>query len=353
MADASQSTGAPKPSDPLVSVVVEGTTDPSGKIMHKTINSLLAQTYPHDRIELVFMDASQDGSIGKHVAKIWPNAVVVPAHDLGYYEMKNVGAQKGSGDIVAFVDSDVTWNPEWIESAVGNLSGLPSYSAVVGLTRYAPGWFSNVGTVSQFGHHWFKYATSDYDNLLGVTANNFALRRQEFLDVRYRFTQFRQGMDMVLACDLQRRGGNVRLIPELRATHKWGWSKIWEHPRTALNVGRGLTTAGSHCEWFLHGGGQMIAHASQFGVPVNIRWMLGGSRSGTSALVAGRFLIFVNYYFKTRRALDAPAYQIVPAVAFLGVFYLLIGAGALANRFPVQEEATMTEELAARGPGGA
>jgi hypothetical protein len=312
--------------------VVEGSTDLAGDVVGATLESLREQTYPADRIEVVFMDAS-DGRIGAAVRRQFPDAVVVPASHLHYYEMKNEGAAHSSGDIVAFIDSDVTWNREWLSRAATALEPLPAYSAVVGLTRYKPGWFSDVGTVSQFGYHWYKYATRDYNGLIGVIANNFAMRRKEFLDVRYRHTGFRQGMDMVLASDLQQRGGVVRLEPGLRAMHKWGRSKLYEHPQTAYNVGKGLTTAVSNCDWLLNSG---TAHTilPQIGTRVNPAWLLEGSVPAVLGLVGVRFWLFHTFLRRTRRELDQQWYELIPGTVFLAGFFAIIGYGAITHRRP-------------------
>lgn len=163
---------------PMVSVVIEGTTDKLGRIVEYTVAGLERQTYPADHIELVFMDASPNGALGHRIAHCRPNIRVVPSEKLTYYKAKNVGAKEATGEIVVFVDSDVVWAPEWISEAVTSLKNMPPYSAIVGLTQYADGWCSKVGTVSQFGHHWDAFATKKYEKLLGVIANNFAMRRK-------------------------------------------------------------------------------------------------------------------------------------------------------------------------------
>jgi glycosyltransferase involved in cell wall biosynthesis len=301
--------------------------------MHRTLRSIAGQTYPRERIEIIFMDASSDGRVGARAVELLPGTIVVPAAHLPYYEMKNAGAEHASGDLVAFIDSDVTWNSEWVSTAVRSLAELPPYSAVVGLTRYLPGWFSDVGTVSQFGYHWDMYASGDHDGLLGVIANNFALRRQDFLDVRYRHTDFRQGMDMVLASDLQARGGTVRLEPALRAMHTWSSSKIREHPQTAYNVGRGLTTAVRNCDWLLRTG-RARSYLARTGVRLDLESLLNGSVPAVLTLVAARFWVFQGYLRRTRKVLGVPRYQLVPSTVFLAGFFAVIALGALSHRRP-------------------
>lgn len=323
---------------PMVSVVIEGTTDKLGQIIEHTVAGLERQTYPADRIELVFMDASPDGVVGRRLVHSRPNIRVIPAEKLTYYQAKNVGAQESTGEIVVFVDSDVVWSPEWISEAVSGLKHLPPYSAIVGLTQYADGWCSKVGTVSQFGHHWDAFATKQYDKLLGVIANNFAMRRKEFCDIGYKFTSFRQGMDMVLASDLRERGGVIRLNPKQRAIHKWGWSKLWEHPQTAYNVGRGLPTAVKNCKYFLQTEESFSRHAASLGINVNWTWLAEGSIFGTLTLVFVRYLIFVKYWWRTHGVLRNQWYLMPCDVVFLTGFFSVVLFGALTARFSTRSE---------------
>lgn len=317
---------------PLVSVIVESTTDPTGSVASHTLESLFQQTYPQEQLEIIFVDTSVGQHLGKSIQERWSSIRVITGAGIPYYEMKNVGAAAATGEIVAFIDSDVTWNPQWVSNAVKALSTLPPYSAVVGLTAYEQGAFSNIGTVSQFGHHWYKHATQDYENLFGVIANNFAIRRAEFLAVRYRFTMFRQGMDMVLASDLQRLGGLIQLNPEMRAGHKWGWSKIWEHPQTAYNVGLGLLTALRHCDYFLKQTSLLDSHLRNFHLSPNIEWLLSGSPIAMLSLVCIRFYIFSQYFWKTRQVLGVKWFQIPASALFLVGFFTFIALGALQPR---------------------
>jgi glycosyltransferase involved in cell wall biosynthesis len=317
---------------PMVSVVIEGTTDKSGQIVDKTIAGLERQTYPADHIELVFMDASNDGALGRRIGHSKPNIRVIPAEELTYYQAKNVGAKEATGELVVFVDSDVVWVPEWIAEAVTSLKNMPPYSAIVGLTQYADGLFSKVGTVSQFGHHWDAFATKKHNKLMGVIANNFAMRRKEFCDVGYKYTNYRQGMDMVLASDLREMGGVIMLNPKLRAIHKWGWSKLWEHPQTAYNVGRGLPTAAKNCKYFLQPEGAFSSQAASIGININWEWLTGGSLFGTFSLVVVRYLIFMKYWWKTHSVLRNPWYMMPFDILFLTCFFSVVGVGALSAR---------------------
>lgn len=317
---------------PTVSVVLEGNTDVDGRLVSQAVESVARQSYPRDLIELVLMDASPHGTVGQRVRQMWPGAVVVPASTMKYYEMKNRGAEASSGELVAFLDSDVRYEPGWISSAVESLQHLPRYSAVVGLTAYAPGLFSKAGTVTQFGHHWSSYASGQGDPLLGVIANNFAIRRDDFVRVPYRFTAFRQGMDMVLASDLTERGGTVLLNPMMRVSHKWGWSKIWEHPQTANSVGYGLLTALRHCDHFIKNSGAMNQHVQGVGLSPKVSWLLSGSIPATLSVVGIRYLLFSNYMWRTRRVLGVKPWELPVNYAFLTAFFAVVAKGAVRGR---------------------
>jgi glycosyltransferase involved in cell wall biosynthesis len=110
-------------SHPVVSVIIP--TFNRFTFLKEALNSVRAQTYPN--IERIVVD---DGSIDE-------TAKIAADQDVLYLRMphsglpgrvRNVGAQRASGTLLAFLDSDDIWKPRKIERQVRFLNDNPNIS---------------------------------------------------------------------------------------------------------------------------------------------------------------------------------------------------------------------------------
>lgn len=112
---------APSADRPSVSVVVPVYNDPDG--LRATLDSLADQTYPSSAYEVVIVDNdSTDGTaaVARSIAAENP-AIVRLEHETeiqSSYAARNTGIRESAGEILAFVDADVTVDPDWLESGV-------------------------------------------------------------------------------------------------------------------------------------------------------------------------------------------------------------------------------------------
>lgn len=101
---------------PLISVVIP--THNRKTEISRSIDSVLDQSYPH--IELIIVDdGSTDGTaefIRHHYRNDLLTLIVQP--NKGVSAARNVGGGQGSGEFVAFLDSDDQWEREKIEKQV-------------------------------------------------------------------------------------------------------------------------------------------------------------------------------------------------------------------------------------------
>ena len=102
---------------PLISVVVLAYNGRDH--LARCLPTLLAQTYPSDRLELMVVDnASTDGT-AEFVAERFPQVRLVRNQaNYGFAGGNNIGAQAARGEFVAFVNQDTRVNPEWVEELV-------------------------------------------------------------------------------------------------------------------------------------------------------------------------------------------------------------------------------------------
>jgi glycosyltransferase involved in cell wall biosynthesis len=106
---------------PLVTVVIP--TWNRLPLLREAIASVMAQTYP--RWELVVVDdGSTDGTSERVMSLGDPRVQVITlarTHHIG--RARNVGAAAGSGELVAFLDSDDLWLPNKLQAQVRALKG--------------------------------------------------------------------------------------------------------------------------------------------------------------------------------------------------------------------------------------
>lgn len=110
---------------PDVSVVVPVYNDPTG--LAATLRSLAAQTYPSGSFEVVVVDNdSDDGTlrVAREAAAAHPELVRVERERKvqSSYAARNAGIEASTGELLAFVDADVTVDPDWLEAGVAAMA---------------------------------------------------------------------------------------------------------------------------------------------------------------------------------------------------------------------------------------
>lgn len=201
----------------LVSVIIP--TYNRRELVLKCLQSLECQTYPQHLIEVIVVDdRSTDGTpeaVGAYCMENRALNVVYVTTNInggpGY--ARNFGLAQATGDVVAFVDSDVTVSPCWISEAIRHFSE-PSVCGVEGRTETDP------FEVSCFTHQASnlkggKYLTCNifYRRTVLEQLNGFDPR---FYD-RRRKIHFREDTD--LAFRALKLGYEIRFDPQVLAFH--------------------------------------------------------------------------------------------------------------------------------------
>jgi glycosyltransferase involved in cell wall biosynthesis len=112
---------------PLVSIITPSFNQ--AKFLEKTIQSVLTQDYP--RIEYIIVDGgSTDGSVD--VIKKYEDKLAwwVSEQDKGQTDAINKGFNRAKGEILAWINSDDTYNPKAIGEAVKYLLEHPEIAMV-------------------------------------------------------------------------------------------------------------------------------------------------------------------------------------------------------------------------------
>lgn len=107
---------APTRAQPLVSVIIPSFN--RAELLRQAIESVRAQTYP--RVEIIVVD---DGSTDETAARIRPLAGVtyIPQTRAGSSAARNRGLAAARGDVIASLDSDDLWDPDFLERGIAVL----------------------------------------------------------------------------------------------------------------------------------------------------------------------------------------------------------------------------------------
>ena len=136
---------------PLITVVVPCYN--SEKRINNVITSLLNQTYPADRLQIIMVDDnSQDNtkSLLEKTASLYPNFEYYACRSKGVSEARNTGIESARGEYIAFVDSDDIVSSNHIENLYNILSStnaqlaVTAYKKVGNNTRYDKVKFSKI-----------------------------------------------------------------------------------------------------------------------------------------------------------------------------------------------------------------
>jgi len=117
---------------PLVSVIVPAFD--AERLVSALLDSLLAQTYPRDRVQIIIADnGSRDATVER--ARTRPATVVIENRRRSSYAARNLGLREARGEIMAFTDVDCIADPCWIERGVAAMAATGA-DLVAGRIRF-------------------------------------------------------------------------------------------------------------------------------------------------------------------------------------------------------------------------
>lgn len=127
-------------SSPYVSVVVPVYEDPAG--VRETLACLAEQHYPSDRHEIVVVDnGSADETpavVAEFADRFEPITLAFERTIQGSYAARNEGIAQSTGDLLLFVDADVTVPDTWIADVVEQFQNSDVDYLGCGVEQYVP-----------------------------------------------------------------------------------------------------------------------------------------------------------------------------------------------------------------------
>jgi cellulose synthase/poly-beta-1,6-N-acetylglucosamine synthase-like glycosyltransferase len=195
------------------------------RVLGTTLKALASSTLPRHSWELIVVDdASSDGSADT-AAEFADIVVRLRGKPRGPAYARNRGAEVSRGELLIFIDADVSVHEDALEQLLALFQTTPNLSAAFGSYDDRP---AARGAVSQFRnllhHHVHQSNPGDADTFW---AGCGAIRRSALLDVGM-FNEWHynrpQIEDIELGRRLRRKGHQIMLRPEIQGTHLKKWS---------------------------------------------------------------------------------------------------------------------------------
>ena len=193
---------------PVVSVIMPVLNRPSG--LRSAVESVQAQTWTDWEL-LIVDDGSDDDTllVATALAESDSRIRVVKRNHEGVSAARNTGIRAATGDLIAFLDSDNTWLPHFLEDMA---IGLQAENARVG--------YASLSLTDEKGTTYRNGAPVGADILAGnwIDLNVLVVEREAILEIGGFDTSLRRAVDYDLVIRLSKKNALVH-IPTLGAAY--------------------------------------------------------------------------------------------------------------------------------------
>lgn len=200
---------------PFISVIVPfyNNRDEIGRCR----DSLLRQSYPKDRFEILFVDNNSTDNSASLVAGN-PGVQLLWEAAAGPYAARNTGIRKSKGEIIAFTDADCVVAPDWLEQIAAAMQS-ENVQIVMG-AYFGQNTPFPARALSAYENAKNRYIfTSGDESLYYGYTNNMAVRRGVF-DRFGLFPEVARGGDASLVRRVVEHGGaSIKYAPAMFVDH--------------------------------------------------------------------------------------------------------------------------------------
>ncbi len=287
---------------PKISIVIVTYNDKEKLV--DCLLSLKKQTYPAEKREIIVVDdGSTDGST-EAINSSFPEAKVIKKKNSGPDNSRNYGIREAKGKIIAFIDSDCTALPNWLDNIACRLR--ENHISIVGgqILHRGSFWTRLIG-ISDFG----EFQSQVEKEVSNIPTCNMSVKRNIF--EQHNFDPcLRAGGDVVFCHQLKKNGYKLLYDPEIKVIHQPQvdflafFKRAYCYGEVFVNIRR--------IEPKLH-----YAEFTKFGLP------------GIMSATLGR--TFLDWYrlFCYRKEMKFKVYEILPAMFVLFFKRLLSLWGAV------------------------
>ncbi len=206
---------------PTVSVIVPVHNGGSG--FAKCVESLRAAEPPPEEI-IVVADGNADGS-WRLAEELGAEVLRIPTPG-GPARARNLGAKKAAGDIIFFVDADVTIPQDAVNRIATLFKDEPALAAAIGSYDDTPEESNFISQYKNLFHHYIhQNSKPEASTFWGACG---AIRREIFLSMGGFNEKYQRACieDIELGYRLKRAGFKIRLAKELRIKHLKRWNIV-------------------------------------------------------------------------------------------------------------------------------
>jgi glycosyltransferase involved in cell wall biosynthesis len=202
------------PLPPLVSVVVPVRN--GERTIEECVRSLVAQSYPRERLEIVVVDNGSLDGTRAILAAFEPGIVVIAEAMPGASAARNAGVRRARGEIVVFTDADCTTDERWLTELV-----WPLNDRSVGICGGAILARGPANAAELFGEaiHDHAAAMLSFTPPYAVTMN-WASPREVLVEVGMFDVRLRRCQDAELAYRIVRAGYRLAYCPAAVVYHR-------------------------------------------------------------------------------------------------------------------------------------
>ena len=201
----------------MISVII-ATFDDRENLL-RCLESLRRQSQPGDQREVIVVDDGSTDGTAEAVYERFPEVRLLRQKNAGPDAARNTGVRAARGDILAFIDSDCTAPPAWLETLQKALD-TSACSVVGGRILHRGPFLARVIGVSDFG----EFLDDRANTVKTLPTCNMGIRRT--LMVRHPFESgWRMLGDVFFSHTLRRSGERLAYNPEI-------W--VYHHPRSSL-----------------------------------------------------------------------------------------------------------------------
>lgn len=200
---------------PFVSVIIPAKNEE--RFIKLCLNSLIQQSYPSDRYELIVVDNCSSDNTEKLALGMGVKVLKCHANTIG--GVRNFGAKSSNGDVLAFIDADCVAKRDWIMTSVNELS-TGEATAIGGDALKRP--------ESRWVERWWILPANHHDNF-SFTLNGCSMffYRKAYDEIHGFSASVNANEDTIFSGEIKRKGGVVKWIEGADVIH-------YGYPQTVL-----------------------------------------------------------------------------------------------------------------------
>lgn len=286
---------------PKVSIVIP--TYNEKERIARCIESLLCQSYPQNKIEIIVVDDGSTDGTSPFIKKNFPKVKLITKKNSGAYDSRNKGIAIASGKIIALTDGDCVATKNWIKN-IEKILREKNAQIVGGKINHENSFIAKFIGISDFG----GYQDNNEKYVTCIPTCNLAVKKEIFKEFSFD-PKLRSAGDRLFSWKLVEAGYKLLYHPSIQITHK-----------PSIKLSRFLERKYRYGKAFV----QIRKRVKTLPAAKLVRLHI----PGLIIIALTRFLLDTYRLFRFRKQLDVKFYEIIPLITifFIGRLIFLYGS---------------------------